>query len=93
MRPVASTGTSRVTRTDMVLGGYLIPRNSFIVVPFDAVHHFPGNWPDQPHAFIPVQIFRLFKKPCYTSTCMRPNGLGNLFAPRRDQHVRSIMRS
>ncbi len=56
VRPVASTGTSRVTKADMVLGGYLIPRNSFIVVPFDAVHHFPGNWPNQPDAFIPVRL-------------------------------------
>ena len=55
MRPVASTGTSRVTKTDMVIGGHLIPGNSFIVVPFDAVHHWAGNWPDQPHAFIPVR--------------------------------------
>ncbi|CAL8465333.1 g4868 [Coccomyxa elongata] len=53
VRPVASTGTSRVTKTDMVIGGHLIPGNSFIVVPFDAVHHWAGNWPDQPHAFIP----------------------------------------
>lgn len=69
MRPVASTGTSRVTRADMMLGGYLIPKNSFIVVPFDAVHHFPGNWPHQPHAFIPVRLFPsssklLLKLPC-----------------------------
>lgn len=53
--PVASTGTSRVTKADMVIGGHLIPGNSFIVVPFDAVHHWAGNWPDQPHAFIPVR--------------------------------------
>lgn len=52
---MASTGTSRVTKTDMVIGGHLIPGNSFIVVPFDAVHHWAGNWPDQPHAFIPVR--------------------------------------
>lgn len=58
VRPVASTGSTRVTRDDMILGGYLIPRNSFIIVPFDAVHHFAGNWPDQPHAFIPVNSIR-----------------------------------
>ncbi|BDA50154.1 Cytochrome P450 3A13 [Coccomyxa sp. Obi] len=53
VRPVASSGTTRRARRDMDLGGYLVPKGSLLLVPFDAVHHFPGNWPQDPDAFIP----------------------------------------
>ena len=54
VRPVASSGTTRRARHDMDLGGYLVPKGSLLLASFDAVHHFPGNWPQDPDAFIPV---------------------------------------
>ena len=53
IRPAASTGVTRVAKRDLRLGGHLIPRGSTLLVPFDAVHHYAGNWAD-PDAFIPV---------------------------------------
>ena len=55
VRPVASTGTTRYAKRDMWLGGYYVPKGSLLNVPFDAVHHFPGNWPQDTDAFIPVR--------------------------------------
>lgn len=55
VRPVASTGTTRLARKDLLLGGHLIPAGTMLMVPFDGVHHYAGNWPNQPDAFIPVR--------------------------------------
>jgi len=41
----------------MRIGGYLVPKGTILNVPFDAVHHFPGNWPQDTDAFIPVCSF------------------------------------
>ena len=46
MKPVASTGVSRVTKRDMKLGKYQIPAGTLILCPFDAVHHNELNWED-----------------------------------------------
>lgn len=46
VKPVASTGSTRITQRDLHIGGFTIPANTFVVCPFDAVHHFPGNWKD-----------------------------------------------
>ncbi len=53
MMPVASMGTSRITKRDMVVDGYFIPARSVLLAPFDAVHRHPMNWED-PDDFIPV---------------------------------------
>lgn len=53
MMPVASMGTSRITKRDMVIDGYFIPARTVLLAPFDAVHHHPMNWED-PDEFIPV---------------------------------------
>lgn len=67
VRPVASTGTTRYTKRDMRLGGHLVPKGTLLDVPFDAVHHFPGNWAD-PDAFTPVRIFH-HKLPLHSCAC------------------------
>ena len=54
MRPVASTGVTRYAKRDMRLGGHYIPKGTTLLVPFDAVHHFHGNWADA-DAFVPVR--------------------------------------
>lgn len=54
VRPVASTGTTRYAKHEMTIGGHLVPKGTILNVPFDAVHHFPGNWPHDTDAFIPV---------------------------------------
>lgn len=53
VKPVASTGSSRLTKRDLRLGGYDIPAGTLVIAPFDAVHHSPLNW-DDPDAFKPV---------------------------------------
>jgi hypothetical protein len=53
VRPVASAGVTRYTQRGMRLGGYFVPKGTLLLMPFDAVHHLPGNWAD-PDAFIPV---------------------------------------
>ena len=53
MRPVASTGVTRFAKRNMQLGQYFIPKGTMLLVPFDAVHHFHGNWED-PDSFMPV---------------------------------------
>ena len=54
MRPVASSGVTRLTRRRMRLGAHAVPAGTIVMVPFDAVHHFRGNW-DDPDAFDPVR--------------------------------------
>ena len=54
VRPVASSGTTRIAKRKLQLGPYAIPAGSMLLVPFDAVHHFKGNW-EQPDDFIPVR--------------------------------------
>lgn len=54
IRPVASSGTTRFAKRALQLGPYAIPAGTMLLVPFDAVHHFKGNWED-PDAFIPVR--------------------------------------
>lgn len=54
MKPVASTGSTRLTKQDVILGGYTIPANTLVICPFDAVHHSPINWED-PDQFKPVR--------------------------------------
>lgn len=46
MKPVASTGTTRLTKRDLQLGKYKIPRGTMCLCPFDAIHHNPLNWED-----------------------------------------------
>lgn len=53
VKPVASSGTTRKVKRDLVVGGYLVPRGSIVLCPFDAVHHLPQNWPDAPDKFMP----------------------------------------
>jgi fatty acid synthase len=53
VKPVASSGTTRTVKRDLVVGGYLIPRGATVLCPFDAVHHLPQNWPDDPAKFMP----------------------------------------
>lgn len=53
IKPVASTGTTRVTKRELVIGGYTVPAKTMVICPFDAVHHSSLNWED-PHAFRPV---------------------------------------
>jgi cytochrome P450 len=55
VRPVASTGTTRYAKRDMLLGGHYVPAGTLLLVPFDAVHHFEANWPQHPDDFIPVR--------------------------------------
>ena len=55
VRPVASSGTTRIAKRKLQLGPYNIPAGSMLLVPFDAVHHFKGNW-EQPDDFIPVRL-------------------------------------
>lgn len=57
MRPVASSGTTRFSRRPMRLGKYVIPAGTVLLVPFDAVHHFRGNWED-PDTFDPVRAWK-----------------------------------
>lgn len=52
-KPVASSGTTRRVKRDLVVGGHLVPAGSIVLAPFDAVHHLPQNWPDDPDAFLP----------------------------------------
>ncbi len=68
VRPVASTGVTRIAKRDMQLGRYLVPAGTTIIVPFDAVHHFQGNWA-QPDDFLPVRAL-----PC-SLFCMTPVNL------------------
>lgn len=70
VRPVASTGVSRYTKRDMVLGGHYVPAGTLLDVPFDAVHHFPGNWPQDPDAFIPVSDCHSAMHSCSKATCV-----------------------
>lgn len=53
VKPVASTGTTRVSKRDMQLGRYLIPAGTLIICPFDAVHHNELNW-ENADSFWPV---------------------------------------
>ena len=52
---MASSGTTRRTKRRLRLGPYVIPAGTLLLVPFDAVHHFRGNW-EQPDDFIPVRM-------------------------------------
>lgn len=52
-KPVASSGTTRRTKRDLIVGGHLVPAGSIVLAPFDAVHHLPQNWPDDPDLFLP----------------------------------------
>lgn len=45
-KPVASTGTTRVTKRDLQIGCHTIPANTLVICPFDAVHHSSLNWED-----------------------------------------------
>ena len=74
VRPVASTGVTRYAKRDMRLGGHYIPKGSTLLVPFDAVHHFHGNWADA-DAFVPVRAACLPRLPpercwCLTFRCV-----------------------
>ena len=53
VKPVASTGSTRVSKRDLCFDGYTIPAGTLIMCPFDAVHHNPRNW-DDPDLFKPV---------------------------------------
>jgi len=53
VRPVASSGTTRRTKRDLMINGYLIPAGSTILCPFDAVHKLPGNWGPDADVFNP----------------------------------------
>ena len=59
VKPVASTGVSRLTKRNMKLGKYHIPAGTLILCPFDAVHHNELNWEDA-DSFKPV----IFAVPC-----------------------------
>jgi len=52
-KPVASSGTTRRVKRDLVVGGHLVPAGSVVLAPFDAVHHLPQHWPDNPDEFRP----------------------------------------
>lgn len=52
LKPVASTGTSRISKRDLRFGSYTIPAGTLIICPFDAIHHNKLNW-DDPDAFKP----------------------------------------
>ena len=64
VRPVASSGTTPRTKRRLRLGPYVIPAGTLLLMPFDAVHHFRGNW-EQPDDFIPV-------RPCPLLHCSCP---------------------
>ena len=53
VRPVASSGTTRRVKRDLMLNGYLIPAGSTILCPFDAVHKLASNWGPDADAFNP----------------------------------------
>jgi fatty acid synthase len=53
VRPVASSGTTRRVKRDLMLNGYLIPAGATILCPFDAVHKLPSNWGPDAEAFNP----------------------------------------
>ena len=55
VKPVASTGSTRVSKRDLCFDGYTIPAGTLIMCPFDAVHHNPKNW-DDPDLFKPVSM-------------------------------------
>lgn len=44
VRPVASSGTTRRVARDLVVRGYLVPKGSVVLCPFDSVHHLESNW-------------------------------------------------
>ena len=78
--PVASTGVTRTTKRDMRLGEHFVPEGTTVIVPFDAVHHYHGNWAD-PDSFLPVGApFRRQPLVCYTSHICSPH-LGRHPAP------------
>lgn len=56
MHPIVTTGVTRRSERDMRLGGYFVPKGTCITVALDAIHHYPGNWPQDPDAFIPVSL-------------------------------------
>ncbi len=51
--PVLS-GTNRMSDKDIMLGGYLIPRNTMIWCNLNATMSNPDLW-DRPEAFFPVR--------------------------------------
>ena len=53
VRPVASSGTTRRVKRDLMINGYLIPAGATILCPFDAVHKLPSNWGPDAEAFNP----------------------------------------
>ena len=53
VKPVASTGSTRVSKRALCFDGYTIPAGTLIMCPFDAVHHNPKNW-EEPDLFKPV---------------------------------------
>lgn len=55
VKPVASTGTSRLTKRNMQLAGFHIPAGTLILCPFDAVHHNELNW-EEADTFKPVRL-------------------------------------
>ena len=66
VKPVASTGSTRVTRRAIEIGGDILPAGTLVVAPFDAVHHSPLNW-DDPDDFKPVRSlpYRLTSSSCH----------------------------
>ena len=55
MKPVASTGTTRISKRDLRFGPHTIPAGTLIICPFDAIHHNKANW-DDPDTFKPVRM-------------------------------------
>jgi len=53
VRPVASSGTTRRVARDLVIRGYLVPKGSVVLCPFDSVHHLESNWGPDAAAFRP----------------------------------------
>lgn len=53
VKPVASTGTTRITKHEMRFGEHVIPAGTLLMCPFDAIHHNALNWED-PDSFKPV---------------------------------------
>ena len=53
MLPVLADGTNRTTHKDVIVGGYRIPKNTMIWIPFAALFNSPANW-EEPERYWPV---------------------------------------